>query len=134
MKILHQIAQIEERNIHQLNKKYIMFYFLFQAQNEMIGAAVAEIASQQQLYPQTGNPKYIEKWLIVYLFLLLTFINLINNLKVYLQQKITYFKILTLIFRHVARSENLVGRAKRAGPKSWGALTTCLMFNCSSTF
>ena len=84
MKILHQIAQIEERNIHQLNKKYIMFYFLFQAQNEMIGAAVAEIASQQQLYPQTGNPKYIEKWLIVYLFLLLTFINLINNLKVYL--------------------------------------------------
>ena len=32
-----------------------MFYFLFQAQNEVFGAAVAEIASQQQLYPQTGN-------------------------------------------------------------------------------
>ena len=39
-------------------KKYIMFYFLFQAQNEVIGAAVAEIASQQQLYPQTGNQSH----------------------------------------------------------------------------
>ena len=71
-----------------------MFYFLFQAQNEVIGAAVAEIASQQQLYPQTGTPKYIERCLIVYLFLLLTFINQINNLKVYLQalqQELTYF-------------------------------------------
>lgn len=30
---------------------------LVQAQNEVIGAAVAEIASQQQLYPQTGTPQ-----------------------------------------------------------------------------
>ena len=36
-------------------RTFIMFYFLFQAQNEVFGAAVAEIASQQQLYPQTGN-------------------------------------------------------------------------------
>ena len=63
--------------------KYNMFYFLFQAQNEVIGAAVAEIASQQQLYPQTGTPKYIERCWIVYLFLFLTFINQIDNLKVY---------------------------------------------------
>ena len=40
------------------DEEYISCFTFFQAQNEVIGAAVAEIASQQQLYPQTGNQSH----------------------------------------------------------------------------